>query len=213
MSALMRFGAASGIGLLLTAAVFLLLERLVNPDHHSLTSSPSLPLVELVRVREEPQLQRKERVKPKKPKPEKQPPKPKIRIPAPKVKAMPQQIQTPKLDFPLDLSATNGLNDALVSAGGDGRVVNANVMPLVHIEPVYPKRAKMLHKEGYVILEYRITRQGTVADIEVMESEPEGLFESAARKALSKWKFRPKMDAGRAVEQWARVRINFDLER
>ena len=213
MSAVMRFGAASGIGLLLTAAVFLLLERLVNPDHHSLTSGPSLPLVELVRVREEPQLQRKERVKPKKPKPEKQPPKPKIRIPAPKVKAMPQQIQTPKLDFPLDLSATNGLNDALVSAGGDGRVVNANVMPLVHIEPVYPKRAKMLHKEGYVILEYRITRQGTVADIEVTESNPEGLFESAARKALSKWKFRPKMDAGRAVEQWARVRINFDLER
>lgn len=208
-----RYGLALCLGSLSTLAVFLMLERLVHPGQGRWQSGPALPAVALVRVREEPVLQQKKRVKPPKPKPEKQPPRPRVNMPSPTVNQSVQPMMAPTLNMPLDLAATNGLNNALVAHGSGGRSVNANVMPLVHIDPVYPKRAKMLHKEGYVTLEYRITRQGTVSDIEVVKAEPAGLFESSARRALSKWKFRPQMENGRAVEQWARIRINFDLER
>jgi protein TonB len=89
--------------------------------------------------------------------------------------------------------------------------VSTNVLPLSTIQPIYPKRAKMMKREGYVKLEFTITPFGTVKDVAVVESKPPKLFDNSAKNALLKWKFKPKVVASQAVEQRAMIQIDFRL--
>jgi protein TonB len=52
-----------------------------------------------------------------------------------------------------------------------------------------------------------------VIDIKVLESEPKNVFDRSAKRALSKWKFKPKIENNTAVEQRASVQINFTLDK
>lgn len=176
-------------------------------------NADNIKVINFVRLQREELLTKKERVKPKKPEPKKQPIKPRINIPKP---TPPEQIerkmmQRLSINLPLNLAASSALGDALVAVAG-GREINANVIPLARINPIYPKRAKMMKLEGFVKLEFTITRTGSVKDIEVVESEPAKVFDRSAKRALSKWQFKPKLENNRAVEQRASVKINFQLE-
>ncbi len=196
--------------------VFLLfwsLQMMIKVGGKPLVESKDLHMVDFVRLKKEQQLTKKERVKPKKPKPKKEPPKPKVNIQKNvKVTKKPLIHEKIDMDLPLNLSAVSALGDASVSAFG-GREISTNVIPLARINPIYPKRAKMMKKEGYVKMEFTITTFGTVKDVEVVESNPEGLFDSSAKRAILKWKFRPKLEEGQAVEQRAMLQIDFKLDR
>lgn len=198
----------------LFSIMFLLaLKTTIEVRNVSLSSDDNLRFIDFVRLKKEQQLTKKERVKPKKPEPKKQPVKPKVNIPKPKQsKVQPRVIEPLNLDLPIDLSANSALGDAMV-VGYSDRAISTNVVPLVRINPVYPKRAKLMKKEGYVKLEFTITEFGSVKDIKVVEADPVRIFDSAAKRALSKWRFRPKVENDQALEQRAMVKINFKLTR
>ena len=65
---------------------------------------------------------------------------------------------------------------------------------------VYPPAAKTEGIEGYVVIRYDVTAQGAVANPEVVEAEPEGVFEEAALASIAQWRFRPATVGGEAVE-------------
>ena len=65
---------------------------------------------------------------------------------------------------------------------------------------VYPPAAKAEGIEGYVVIRYDVTVQGAVANPEVVEAEPEGVFEEAALASIAQWRFRPATVGGEAVE-------------
>lgn len=65
---------------------------------------------------------------------------------------------------------------------------------------VYPPAAKAEGIEGYVVIRYDVTAQGTVIDPEVVEAVPEGVFEEAALASIVQWRFRPAMEGGKAVQ-------------
>ena len=168
-------------------------------------------MVDFVRIKKEQTLVKKNRLKPKKPVPKKQPKKPKIDI---KKEIQPEEkplLQAKiDIDLPIDLSAVSALGDAYVS--GSGRHdVSTSVLPLSTIEPIYPKRAKMMKKEGYVKLEFTITAFGTVKDVEIVDSQPAKIFDTSAKNALLKWKFKPKVVENQAVEQRAVIQIDYRL--
>lgn len=198
----------------LFSIMFLLaLKTTIEVRNVSLSADDNLRFIDFVRLKKEQQLTKKERVKPKKPEPKKQPVKPKVNIPKPKQsKVQPRVIEPLNLDLPIDLSANSALGDAMV-VGYSDRAISTNVVPLVRINPVYPKRAKLMKKEGYVKLEFTITEFGSVKDIKVVEADPVRIFDSAAKRALSKWRFRPKVENDQALEQRAMVKINFKLTR
>ncbi|MGI1677869.1 MAG: energy transducer TonB [Cellvibrionaceae bacterium] len=52
---------------------------------------------------------------------------------------------------------------------------------------------------GHVVVEFTINVDGTVQDIEIIESEPLGVFDKAVRKAVEKWKFTPIVENDRQV--------------
>jgi protein TonB len=129
----------------------------------------------------------------------------------------------PQLDFSQNLNPDDSLGDlgGLVVAtvevatdnlgtGGSDR----DVVPLVRIEPQYPMGAKQRGVEGWVELRFRITKAGTVADIEVTASNPGTVFNRAATQAVSRWKYNPKVENGIAVDRiGVRQRIKFQLPR
>jgi TonB family protein len=67
-----------------------------------------------------------------------------------------------------------------------------NISPIVRINPKYPIEAAQQGIEGWVTLEFGITKRGTVKNIQIVDASPSGKFDEAARKALSQWRFHPK---------------------
>jgi len=82
----------------------------------------------------------------------------------------------------IPLGSTTPRND-----GGD-------YLPLVRVQPQYPRKAIEEKVTGYVVLELTVLENGSVdpASIKVIETEPAGYFEEAALSAASKFKYKPK---------------------
>ena len=65
-------------------------------------------------------------------------------------------------------------------------------------------------KSGYVQLQFDVDTKGSPENIQVIESQPEGLFDDAAVIALSKWKYNPKITDGKPVKQLGlKVQLDF----
>lgn len=67
--------------------------------------------------------------------------------------------------------------------------------------------------EGWVHMSFDITESGSTDNITILESSPSGKFDNEAVKALSKWKYKPKVVYGTAVRQTdLKVQLDFVLE-
>jgi protein TonB len=91
-------------------------------------------------------------------------------------------------------------------------IADSDFLPLVKISPIYPPSAAARGLEGYVIVEYTVSRSGVVSDIAVIESSS-SLFEKSALEAASKFKYLPRIVDGRAVSvSGVRTIIRFRIE-
>ena len=93
-------------------------------------------------------------------------------------------------------------------------MLSAPPVPLHKVEPVYPRLAQIAQKEGLVILEAVIRKDGTVGEVTVRRA-PEGKFgfEQAAVTALRQWRFRPGEMHGIKVDVIMTLTIKFRLDR
>ncbi len=78
-------------------------------------------------------------------------------------------------------------------------------------EPQYPYESRRRGEEGRVILNVRVTAEGTAASVEVDKSSGYRRLDMTARKTVSRWKFIPAKQNNVAVEASARVTIIFKL--
>jgi len=85
--------------------------------------------------------------------------------------------------------------------------------PVVQIPPLYPPSALRRHIQGYVILEFTVTRTGSVQAPRVVESKPAGVFDRAALQAIHRWRFKPKLKNGRPVAVRVREKLEFRLRK
>ena len=87
-----------------------------------------------------------------------------------------------------------------------------DIVPTKRVAPLYPRRAIAHGVQGWVCLGYTITRRGTVEDLEVIASAPEGYLEDAAAEAIRQWRYTPKMENGQPVAQpGIRVMLRFEI--
>ena len=84
-------------------------------------------------------------------------------------------------------------------------------MPIVRINPQWPREALVEGIEGYVIVEVTIAADGSVRGVVVMESVPRRLFDRNVIRAVLKWKFKPRIVNGVPVERKAIQRLDFNL--
>jgi TonB family protein len=81
-----------------------------------------------------------------------------------------------------------------------------------YVAPKYPRAAERRGETGWVDVIFTVTFDGTVKDVEIRESEPEGVFERSATRAVERWEFEPIVENGTTVEKRAAVRMMFALE-
>lgn len=84
--------------------------------------------------------------------------------------------------------------------GIGGFASDGEYLPIVKVQPQYPSRALSRGIEGYVIVEFTVTTNGSVKDPVVIESEPSSIFDNAAMKAALKFKYKPRVIDGEPVE-------------
>jgi len=78
----------------------------------------------------------------------------------------------------------------------------------------YPSGALRRGIEGYVDVMFDVTEFGGTDNIEVLAALPEGVFEGAAIKAVSSWRFRPKTVDDKPVRfEGMRKRVRFEMEK
>jgi len=147
---------------------------------------------------------------PKKPPPPKNPP------PPPKMqisKVQQEMTNMPKLDLPnLDVPLVGGEGMFIGSFETVDKTAEGDIIPIVVIRPMYPRDAAIQGIEGWVKVEFIITEVGTVKDPRVIDADPPRIFNREALRAILKWKFKPRVVDGVAVERPATQIIGFDLE-
>ena len=63
-----------------------------------------------------------------------------------------------------------------------------------------------------MVVEFTVTKQGSVRDPVVVQAEPEGIFDQAAMDAVLKFKYKPRVIDGEAVEvDGVRNRMTFEM--
>ena len=82
---------------------------------------------------------------------------------------------------------------------GNFAIVDGDYLPIVKVAPIYPRRAQARGIEGYCLLEFTVTRLGTVRDARAIECSS-SLFERASVNAALKFKYKPRVVDGREIE-------------
>lgn len=93
------------------------------------------------------------------------------------------------------------------------REQTTEINPIKQVAPVYPANAIQNGIEGSVILEFTVTRIGTVKDIIIIESQPPGVFDDAAIDAVREFKYKPNTKDGKPIEVYdVRSKLTFNLD-
>jgi protein TonB len=195
-------------GFAVTFGLFFLMQQLIASGKEAITNRKAGHVVEFVRVKKEATLAKKKR-----------------EIVKPKKSAEPPP-ETPKLDQSTSLSTDNapiaiapvevqtanvklesGLNFGIGASDGD-------FMPIVKVKPIYPAIALKRKTEGWVIISFTVTKTGSVKDPVVVESYPSAIFNKSALAAALKFKYRPRVINGEAIEvHGVRNKITFQLRK
>ena len=179
------------LGLVVTAALFWTMQYLIETADRELNEGGSTNLVDFVRLKRDESIQRRQ-LKPKKP---------------PPPDAPPPQPPTPQLDNlnpnaeKIAISAAPVETDIEMSGAFSLGVGEGDYLPIVKVAPIYPQRALSRGIEGYCVVQYTVTKQGTIRDPFVIEDQcTSSLFHRASIQAALKFKYKPRVIDGQAVE-------------
>ena len=121
------------------------------------------------------------------------------------------EITPQKVDVSTDiaLGAVNiGINRELQDFNSN----DGEYLPIFRAPPTYPRRAAERGLCGWVNLMYTVTSSGSVTDPQVTASSS-SLFESSAKKAALKYKYKPRQVGGEPVDvPGVEVKITFEME-
>ncbi len=215
MTITIRWGLSAIVGVFVTLALFYLMQALIQGADSALSDDKIGNLVDFVRIKQDQNVEAKKR-KPKKPPPPDEPP--------PDVPPQNFNVSVDKAGFSMANMDTNvNIN---VGGGGFG-ISDGDYLPIVKVQPQYPRRALSRGMTGWVIVEFTVTDQGSVKDAFVVEhcgwiknarkegecvDNPNSVFDSAATKAALKFKYKPKVIDGEPVATaGVQNKITFEL--
>ena len=198
-----RVGLSVLVGVFVTLALFYLMQALISSADSALSDDKIGNLVDFVRVKQDMVVDNKQQ-KPKKPPPPDEPP-----------------PETPKVSLNVNVDNTgfsmSGIDTSVsINVGGGGfGMSDGEYLPIVKVQPQYPRRALQRGLTGWAIVEFTVTAQGTVRNAVVVnncawvqnartegecEDSPSDVFDRAAIAAAEKFKYKPKIVDAEPVE-------------
>jgi len=205
----LRYLVSVVLAVVVTVAAFYLMHTLVSGSDGERENMDLPPGIRFGPVDIEQELQTKERRKPDPPPPPDTPPPPPD-IQVSEFRQMPMDM--PRMEMP-DLNLGVGAGPPVLGNVSMDRGAEGDVVPLVRINPQYPRDATMNQIEGHVTIEFTITETGSVRDPRVIDSDPPRVFDRAAVRALLRWKFKPRVVDGTAVARQAVQTLEFNMDR
>ncbi len=100
---------------------------------------------------------------------------------------------------------------ATVSSKPTGPIAIGSLLPYAEKQsaPIYPPAARTMRATGIVRVEVEVDEDGNV--VEVKSTSGPAMLQASAKDAIRKWKFRPIMIEGQAVQATGFVNFNFSL--
>ena len=219
VSSFMRYQAGSVVSLAVAAIVgsvvvlglFLLMKTLITKDFKEPDERKVVPLPSIVQQKEEVKAERKKR----------------------KIQEI-DDVDTPPpptieqdLDVDVNLDSVNiNVDTRAKGLGGIGLETSfsdGDLVPLVAIQPNYPRRAQERGTEGYVIVEFTVNTEGATQDIIVVENAAKvsgeyvigrgKVFEREAVRAAQRLRYKPRVIDGKpTIVTNYPYRFTFNLE-
>ncbi len=196
-----RHLSAAFLAIFVTFGLFYLMQALILGKDMKLGEA-SGTMIDFVRLKKDSELDIKKRKMPDKKEPEEPPPPPDLSM----ARTNKPSQDMADMSFAIDVDVNMGATNIAIAAS------DSDVVPIVRVNPQYPLRASERGIEGWVEVEFTISKLGTVKDPTVMNSHPSSIFDRSALKAIRKWKYNPKIEDGEPVERpGVKVRLKFDL--
>jgi protein TonB len=195
-----RVGVSLSMGVVVTFALLWLMQFLIASGRSAITDKAEFRFADFIRVRQEETLEQKDR-KPTKP---------------PQVEQPPPDMPPPQLDnldpnTPMVSMGKVNVNFDVGMQGGDF-AVDGEYLPIVRVEPIYPRRAQSRGIEGYCDMEFTVTKTGEVTDAVATECSS-SVFQSASTKAVLKWKYKPRVLDGDPIDSpGVQTRLTYQFE-
>ena len=131
-------------------------------------------------------------------------------------------------DVIVGLSPTTGVEGGIVPSTSRPEAPRENKTPAIkervrvsemqqmaqlatRVEPLYPKLAIQIQREGRVELHALISTEGRIESLEVISGDP--LFIQSALAAVREWRYRPTILNGRPIEVDTRITVIYTLSR
>jgi protein TonB len=195
-----RIGASFMSGIVMTFALLWLMQFLITTGKNALTDAGDFSMPDFIRVRPEELVEQKDRKPP----------------PPPEVEEKPPEMPPPDLDSldpnapQVNLGRINMNMD--IGMGANSFSVDGEYLPIVRVEPLYPRRAQSRGLEGFCDMEFTVTRTGEVVDA-VATKCSSSVFESASTKAVLKWKYKPRVVNGEPIDSsGVRTKLTYKFE-
>jgi protein TonB len=198
-----RYAIAGAATSVVVFTLFWIMQYLIQSATMDLDKSKSLKLPDFVRIQQNETVERREPPPEKPPQPDEPPPEP----PPPSMDDVTPEAQAMAVNAAPVNASINLDASGFGLAPSDGEY-----LPIVKVQPIYPRRALSRGVEGYVIVEFTVTKQGTTRDVIVVESSS-SMFDNAAIKAASKFKYKPRVVDGQPIEvPGVQNKITFEIE-
>ena len=114
----------------------------------------------------------------------------------------PPETMPPEFDMtpPADLDNSAARPNLSFKGKKAGVFADGSYVPIFQVPPVYPRRALERGIEGCAMLQFTVTKVGSTKDPEVLWSQPPGMFDRSAMRSALKYKYKPQIRDGQAVE-------------
>ena len=185
---LLRYAVAAGLALLMTLALLLGMQRLIQSMGDAPAASEGRKIADIWQSKPTIEERRKLR-KPDKPE-------------QPEVMPPPPADLRASVDAPTDTVAMDmpKLSGPSIGMGGDF-TRDSDFIPVYVPQPDYPPMALRRGIEGYAVVEVTITTTGSVRDVKLLEESPPNKgFGKYALRAAEKLKYNPRVINGVAEE-------------
>lgn len=178
----------SAVGGVVTFGLFALMQHFIDQDAVELPKASPPVVINTIYQPEEEKIIEHERVPP--------PPEPQ-KAPETRVEVAFEPTD-PGNDFVVEIPKTQTIGlDNLLTIGTQ----DSELRPIVRVDPRYPNVAARDGIEGWVKMTFNVNELGGVTDIQIVDAEPNRVFNKEAKRALSRWKYKPKSVDGQAVAQ------------
>lgn len=122
----------------------------------------------------------------------------------------------PYIDMPPAATATVASGQAATIPAVDRgpREVALGELDLQHyVKPAELQQRPGVDGRGWVVLAFVVGTDGHTREVQVTGSEPAGIYDEVALRAVQRWRFAPVIEDGLPVERRSQVRLRFEPAR